>query len=138
VLEAFDDGSPAGRCRGAAEVGDMRRILVVDDDPGLLDMVALILRTFDYTVATAGNGAEALERLRADCPDAVLLDLIMPVMDGWAFLRARRAEAICDGTPIVVMSARHDPGGALELGALALIRKPFDPMDLLATVRGLT
>ena len=116
----------------------MKRILVVDDDPGLVGMVELILGTFNFTVATASNGAEALERMREECPDAVLLDLMMPVMDGWTFLHERRAQAICEATPIAVMSARHDAAAAVELGARAVIRKPFDAMDLVATVRGLT
>jgi two-component system, chemotaxis family, chemotaxis protein CheY len=112
----------------------MKRVLVVDDDPHLLDMAALILSTFSYDVSTATNGVEAFEQIRQTAPDVVLLDLMMPVMDGWAFLEAAQANGVASQVPIAVMSARHDAGRVLQMGARAVIKKPFDVSELVAVV----
>jgi two-component system, chemotaxis family, chemotaxis protein CheY len=101
-------------------------ILVVDDDPAIREVVADILEMSDYRVKTATNGAEALEHMQVEVPDAVLLDLMMPIMDGWEFLRRCRADAQCARVPVVVMSAARDASLAKELGAQAYLSKPFD------------
>ena len=77
-----------------------------------------------------------LEVLQRDAPKAVLLDLGMPVMDGWTFLRECRACRVCDGVPIVVMSAGHRAAEATQLGASDFIAKPFDVDVLLAKLAG--
>ena len=113
----------------------MQHILVVDDDPAIRDVVADILEISDYAVETAVNGAEALEKIRADQPAAVLLDLMMPVMDGWEFLRACRREPPCADVPVVVMSAARDAHEvANELGAQAFLPKPFEVDTILSVV----
>jgi two-component system response regulator MprA len=113
-------------------------VLVVDDDDTIRGAVAEALELEGYAVATATNGAEALEQVRAGRPDAVVLDLMMPVMDGWAFLDACRREELCDGTPVLVMSAyRALPETASQLGARACIAKPFDLDVLLGAVERL-
>ena len=105
----------------------MRHILVVDDDPAIRDVVQDILEMSDYTVETAANGAEALEHIRRNPPAAVLLDLMMPVMDGWEFLRLCRREQPCAPVPIAVMSAARDASAVVdELGAQAFLAKPFE------------
>lgn len=112
-----------------------RHILVVDDDPAIRDVVADILEICEYPVQTAVNGAEALEKVRQQQPAAVLLDLMMPVMNGWEFLRACRAEALCAAVPVVVMSAARDASQAAEdLGAHAFLAKPFELDAVLAVV----
>jgi CheY-like chemotaxis protein len=80
-------------------------VLVVEDDDGIRHAVAEGLELEGYEVLTATNGAEALERVRAGRPDAVVLDLMLPVMDGWAFLDACQREELCNGTPVLVVSA---------------------------------
>ncbi len=116
----------------------MKQILVVDDDPAILDVVADILRESGYRVETAVNGAEALRKLAGIRPDAVLLDLMMPVMDGWTFVAEYRRDAECATIPIVVMSAARDVvAAARELGAQACITKPFEIDALLDTVERL-
>ncbi len=112
----------------------MKRVLVVDDDPHLVDMAVVILEAFHYAVATASNGVEALDQIRRQPPDVVLLELMMPVMDGWTFLETCRTDGICSRVPIAVMSARDDLDKAMDLGARAVIRKPFDVAELLAIV----
>lgn len=112
----------------------VNHILVVDDDPAIRDVVADILEMSDYQVQTANNGAEALAHIRADTPAVVLLDLMMPVMDGWEFLRRCRDVAQCKQIPVAVMSAARDAAAAAnELGAQAYLTKPFD-MDAVLEV----
>ena len=89
----------------------------------------------DYCVKTACNGAEALDRIRDDRPSAVLLDLMMPVMDGWEFLREYNDEASLAPVPVVIMSAAQDASRAVDaLGAQAFLAKPFEIETMLAIV----
>jgi CheY-like chemotaxis protein len=113
----------------------MRNILVVDDDPGVLQTVTDILSYDGYRVIPAAHGAEALQAMRRTRPDVVLLDLMMPVMDGWTFARACRSDPTFAEVPIIVMSAAHDSEAAARtLGAQGHISKPFDLLHLLDTV----
>jgi two-component system chemotaxis response regulator CheY len=109
------------------------RVLVVDDDPDILDALSEILEAEGYDVQRARNGREALQRLEHMLPDVVLLDLMMPVMDGWEFARSLSPAA---RPPIIVLSAdRNVSTRARELGALEWLAKPFELSDLLAAVR---
>jgi len=113
----------------------VNHILIVDDDPAIRDVVSDILEMSDYCVKTACNGAEALDRIRVDRPSAVLLDLMMPVMDGWEFLREYRAAANLAPVPVVIMSAAQDASQAVDqLGAQAFLAKPFEIETILAIV----
>jgi CheY-like chemotaxis protein len=105
----------------------VKTILVVDDDPAIRDVVADLLEMSDYKVTTASNGAEALDQIRLEQPAAVLLDLMMPVMDGWEFLRRCRCGPPCAGVPVAIMSAAHDAASAAStLGVQAYLAKPFE------------
>jgi CheY-like chemotaxis protein len=105
-------------------------ILVVDDDSGIRRMLSLTLRSGGYDVTTASDGREALDEMSARPPDAVVLDLQMPIMDGETFLREVRLQGI--ETPVIVVSGK--PGGKSTPGANAFFRKPFAPDDMLDTV----
>ena len=111
----------------------MNHVLVVDDDPEIRAVVADVLTMEECRVETARDGAEALARIEAARPCVVLLDMRMPVMDGWqvaAQLRERGLEL-----PIVVMTAAHDARAwAEEIGADAVLAKPFELDELVATV----
>jgi CheY-like chemotaxis protein len=110
-------------------------ILVVDDDPAIRDVVVDILEMSAYAVRTASNGAEALAETRQRKPAAILLDLMMPVMNGWEFLRHCRSEPGCAHVPVVIMSAARDASTAAdELGAQAFLPKPFELDDILTVV----
>jgi CheY-like chemotaxis protein len=111
-------------------VRESKRILVVDDDPPVRRTVAEALAYDGYEVPTAANGAEALELLRHYRAHAVILDLMMPVMNGFAFLDACRKEAFCASLPILALSAAPE---MLEISGPA-VRKPFDLERLLSTV----
>jgi DNA-binding response OmpR family regulator len=104
----------------------MKRILVVDDDHELADLLALALYRAGYDVEVATNGIAALQRVRRAPVEVVLLDWNMPVADGAAFLREWRHDGDKDAPPVVVMSAAPDAlQRALGLGAAAVIAKPF-------------
>jgi CheY-like chemotaxis protein len=116
----------------------MTRILVVDDESQIRGLVAELLTDEGHTVQTAANGVEALATIRRWRPDAVLLDLMMPIADGWAFLDAYAADPLCRGVPIGVLSAAPTAGLALEeRGVWAVIPKPFEAQALLLTVEEL-
>jgi DNA-binding response OmpR family regulator len=114
----------------------MRRplVLVAEDDPDLRDLVAATLKDAAMDVDVAGDGREALDRIASQKPDLVLLDLMMPVMDGHAVCDALRAT---EEPPRVVLmtAADHVMTSAAEVGAAGWLAKPFDIDDLLATVR---
>lgn len=111
-------------------------ILVVDDDPDILEALSEILEAEGYALRRARNGQEALERLVEPLPNLILLDLMMPVMDGWEFARRMRERPDANGVPIIVLSADRNVGGkAKEIGALGHLAKPFELGDLLQMVR---
>ena len=83
-------------------------VLVVDDDPAIRGLVADALRGEGYAVDLAAHGREALDALRARRPATIVLDLMMPVMDGFSFMEACHHEQLCENVPIVVISAVHD------------------------------
>ena len=107
-------------------------VLVVDDDPDILDAIRDVVEAEGYRVAQARHGAEALDRVAEERPDVVLLDLMMPVMDGVAFAEALRARPAWAGIPVVVISAVGDPERARAVRARAYLPKPFGVDDLLA------
>ena len=110
-----------------------RPILVVDDDPTILLSVAELLELEGYAVATASNGAEALEMTLRLEPNLVLLDMRMPVLDGWGYARSARSEGLAPR--IVIMTAAHDARRwADEIGAEAYVPKPFEADELITTV----
>jgi CheY-like chemotaxis protein len=110
-----------------------RPILVVDDDPTILATVSETLDMEGYNVVTATNGAEALEAVERADPSVVLLDMRMPVLDGWGFLRVARDRGL--KLNVVVMTAAADARRwAAEVGAQGVLPKPFELDDLLATV----
>lgn len=114
-------------------VVDAPMILVVDDDPDILDALSEILEGEGYRVRRARNGREAFERLGPVPPQLILLDLMMPVMDGWEFAtRMRQDDETPAEVPIIVLSADRNVGAkARELGAVGHLSKPFELGELL-------
>jgi DNA-binding response OmpR family regulator len=110
-------------------------ILIVDDSASLRDMVRSYLQGEGYRVATAGNGREALFVARQEKPDLIILDLMMPEMGGYDFMRVYGREA---ATPVIMLTAKleeQDKVLGLELGADDYVTKPFSPRELAARVR---
>ncbi len=111
------------------------RVLVVDDDAALAEMLGIVLRGEGFEPVFCGDGSTALDAFRAAKPDVVLLDLMLPGMDGIDVCRAIRAES---GTPIVMLTAKSDTVDVvvgLESGADDYIVKPFKPKELVARIR---
>jgi two-component system, chemotaxis family, chemotaxis protein CheY len=113
-----------------------RPILVVDDDPTILATVSEVLDMEGFAVVTATNGAEALAAIDQGQPWLVLLDMRMPVLDGWGFMRAVRERGLT--LTVVVMTAAADARRwGREIGAQAVLSKPFDIDELLRAVQRL-
>jgi CheY-like chemotaxis protein len=118
------------------------RILVVDDDPTILRLLQVNLEMEGHEVLAAGDGYEALEQLREGRPEVVLLDVMMPELDGWQVCERIRADddAVLASTPVVFLSARaqeSDLARGTEVGADAYVTKPFDPLGLIELVERL-
>ena len=117
----------------------MARVLVVDDEPDILLMLRMNLEAEGHESVLAADGQMALERIGEAEVDLVLLDVMMPVMDGWSVLE--RLRDVADGPPVVVVSAKSAPRDAvraLELGAVEYVTKPFDLGDLMRLVGDVT
>jgi two-component system, chemotaxis family, chemotaxis protein CheY len=116
----------------------MPQILVVEDDDSIRGLVSEVLRDDGYEVSEASNGLEALQCLGERRPDLIVVDLMMPIMDGWTFVEQCRQSPACEKVPIVVTSASHDlPHTAERLrsfGVWSCLAKPFDVDGLLALV----
>lgn len=109
------------------------RILVVDDEPDIRATVSAMLEIEGYDVAEAHDGAAALAAIEQRMPDVILLDMRMPVLDGWGFAAELRRRG--HQTPIVVMTAARDAARwASEISAAAFVAKPFGYDDLISAV----
>ncbi|QQS46512.1 MAG: response regulator transcription factor [Acidobacteriota bacterium] len=114
-----------------------KRLLVIDDDPGLLRAVAETLRAEGYEVTTARRGAEALVRIAESLPDLIVSDIRMPGMDGYELVRNLRASARTRLIPIVFLTAKDETADRIagfRSGVDAYLTKPFEPDELLAVV----
>ncbi|PSB24119.1 response regulator [Stenomitos frigidus] len=122
---------------GVLEVAT-KRILVVDDEASIREVVALCLqRLGGWDVLTAASGREALEQAQADQPDAIVLDVMMPEMDGFAFLQYLRSDPTTQPIPVVLLTANSylpNPQLFPKLGIVLTILKPFQPIDLVQQI----
>ena len=126
--------SPSGSSGSTTSSG---RILAVDDQAANLRVVGILLGRNGYEVVPAANGAEALAAAQAHTPDLILLDMMMPGMDGFELLAALRALPALRGVPAVFLTAAHDRDlllRAFDAGAVDYVTKPFMPEELLARV----
>jgi two-component system OmpR family response regulator len=117
-------------------MSESNRVLVVDDEPNIVDVVSMALRFHGYGVETAGTGADALAAVTAFRPDLIVLDVMLPDMEG--FEVARRLGAERAGTPIIFLTARDAPEDKLRgltTGGDDYVTKPFSLEELLARVR---
>jgi CheY-like chemotaxis protein len=108
-----------------------RRILIADDEEDVLQFISLVLEDAGFFVGTARDGREALQKIEAERPDLLVLDLMMPVLDGWQVLKRLRQDA--QPPRVVVLSAFADCPAAARAGAAACLTKPFLPGELVRT-----
>jgi CheY-like chemotaxis protein len=111
-------------------------ILVVDDDSAILELIAQVLIDEGYNVLTAGDGRAAIALARMQLPKLILLDLMMPEMNGWQVIAALKSFNPTRTIPVILLSARRDLAEtAADLGATAYLEKPFDLDELVQHVQ---
>lgn len=113
------------------------KILIVDDEPYNIDYLEQELESEDFELITANNGKEALEKVNADLPDIVLLDIMMPIMDGFEVLSRLKANAITNDIPVIIISADNNLNSVVKgilMGAEDYLPKPFEPVILHARI----
>ena len=114
-----------------------KRILVVDDEPTIREVISEALREAGYVVDSAANGADALREMRRQRPRAIVLDLMMPILDASGFHELMRLNPRYADIPIVVVTAAYAAAESAErIGASAYLTKPFELDELVATVAG--
>jgi CheY-like chemotaxis protein len=114
------------------------RILVVDDDPVILRLLQVNFRLEGYDVVTASRGDEAIQIAREQAPEVIVLDVMMPGIDGYEVCRALKEDPTTAGAPVIFLSARAqdaDRDRGYALGVVAYVTKPFDPAQLVDVVR---
>lgn len=113
------------------------KILIVDDEPFNVDYLKQELEDSAYKIISAANGREALDKMQAELPDLILLDIMMPVMDGFEMLKCLKADSATRDIPVIVISANNDLGNVvkgIQLGAEDYLPKPFEPVLLHARI----
>ncbi len=118
----------------------MKTIVLIEDDPDIVRLLAHYLQTAGYQVHTESNGAGAVRAVREQSPAAVILDVMLPGLDGYEVCRRLRAEAATAALPILMLTARGAEGDkvrGLEIGADDYVTKPFSPKEVVARVKAL-
>ncbi len=108
-----------------------KKVLIVDDDPTVRQLIRVALR--DYQIVEGFNGAEALEKVRLEKPDLILLDVMMPKMNGFEVIRCLKADPATKEIPIIILTARGDRSTlerSQQEGVVTYITKPFSPRSL--------
>lgn len=114
-----------------------KKILIAEDDRVIQELLQVNLELEGFDVAVAGNGQEALDRVAEVNPDLIILDIMMPKLDGWGTCTALKSDPKTSGIPVIFLSARAqelDQKRGFDLGVAAYVTKPFDPADLVEIV----
>jgi CheY-like chemotaxis protein len=126
-------------------MSEQPKVLVVDDDPDILDALTTILSTMPYSIGTARDGVECLDSVRAEVPDLIVLDLLMPKKDGFAVVRELRENPKYAKIPILILTSvredasrrRYELETGLAMDVQDYVEKPVSPPDLLNRVKNL-
>ncbi|MCK4244346.1 MAG: response regulator [Candidatus Omnitrophica bacterium] len=124
--------------RKVAKKGEKKTILIVDDEPELRRALTIRLEASNYQVLTASDGEEALNKMREESPDLIILDIMLPKMDGFKVCRLFKFDPQYKGIPVIMLTARaqkEDESTGMETGADEYITKPFETESLLAKVK---
>ncbi len=117
-----------------------KKILVVDDEPDVTSLLTLMLKSQGYNVISAGDGQEALDKARSESPDLILLDIMLPRLDGYKVARMLKFDENFSHIPIIMLTAKiqeRDRQTGLEMGANDYVTKPFDTAALLGKIKDL-
>lgn len=117
-----------------------KKILVVDDEKDFVELVKARLEACGYDIITAYNGKEALDKVRDEAPDLMLLDLMIPEISGYNVCLKIKVDKIYKKIPIIILTAKFQPSDlkfGKELGADGYLTKPFEPQELLDKIKGL-
>jgi CheY-like chemotaxis protein len=116
----------------------VRKVLIIEDEPEIQAILAMSLeRVGGFETVIAGDGIEGLERARSESPDLILLDVLMPKLNGYDTCRRMKQEERLRGIPVVFLTARSDPHDvdkAMRAGAAGCVAKPFDPLKLVEQI----
>ena len=120
-------------------------ILIVDDDPDILDNIVTVLETQPYRLATAMDGKKCMEMIKEEIPDLLILDLLMPRMDGWGVIREMRSEPRFSGVPIMILTTviedasrrRYELETGIAMDVQQYVQKPVTPSELIRRVEKL-
>ena len=115
-----------------------KRILLVEDEPNIVESLRFILEKEGFEVDVVSDGSVALDRLNAESPDAVVLDIMLPGMNGFDVLRTIRKDANLANLPVIVLTAKGQPNDrkmAETIGATAFITKPYSNLEVIECVR---
>jgi excisionase family DNA binding protein len=137
-LDAFVAGSAGGS--SAARSRPAPLVLIVDDDPRIREFVRVNLEMDGFAVREAGSAAEGLEALEAEPPDLILLDVMMPQVDGWEMLQRVRERHGVDSIQVIMFSGQVEDNGSDQAeahGAQAFLGKPFNPQELVTRAKAL-
>ncbi|MFM7186400.1 MAG: response regulator transcription factor [Armatimonadota bacterium] len=118
----------------------MPRILVTDDEPNIVRLIQVNLERQGFQVETANNGAQALEKIRANRPDLLVSDVMMPEMDGFELLSNIRRDPVLENLPVIMLTAKAQDRDVLEgytRGADMYLTKPFNPIELVTFAKRL-
>jgi len=115
-----------------------KRILIVDDEPNIRKLLSVRLKNSKYGVVEAADGKEALEKVKDEKPDLIILDVMMPVMDGYEFLKRLKKNRENSKIPIIMLTARYGMEGLFSaLDINAFVPKPFKADKILSTIKSL-
>ncbi len=117
-----------------------RRVLLVDDEPSIVKMVAKRLEVAGFEVLVAMDGEEALEKVKTSAPDVIILDCMLPKLNGYEVCAALKADPQYQKLPVIMLSARvqeKDEKSGLECGANAYMKKPFNSQELVGQINAL-
>jgi excisionase family DNA binding protein len=137
-LDAFVAGSAGGAAAARARPAPL--VLIVDDDPRIREFVRVNLEMEGFAVREAGSANEGLEALEAEPPDLILLDVMMPQVDGWEMLQRVRERHGVDSIQVIMFSGQIEDGGTDQAeagGAQAFVGKPFNPQELVTRAKDL-
>lgn len=117
------------------------RVLITEDEPNIIESLTFILKRAGYEVSSVLDGEAAVRRLRSDPPDIMILDVMLPRMNGFEILKLIKSDPYLKSLPVMILTAKgqaHDRHRAEEIGADAFVTKPFSNRDIIDKIRQLT